>query len=237
MNPSELRHNWDVDVARAVQIQTELALVVEKRDRLSNDVRHVAGVDVAYEKHDGDHIFGAVVVIDLMTYETIATATCQGTVAFPYVPGLFAFRELPHLLKAFEELQRVPDLVICDGQGLAHPRRCGLASHLGVLLDVPTVGCGKTRFIGEFDEPAIERGSASPLYDESDVIGSVLRTQDGVKPLFVSIGHRISLETAERWILRLAGRYRQPEPIRRANEIVNKLRSNAAAMDVVENEG
>jgi deoxyribonuclease V len=229
-------HHWNVDVAQAVQIQTELARAVEKEDRLAGDVRYVAGVDVAYEKDDGDRIFGAVVVIDLATSETVATSTCQGTVKFPYVPGLFAFRELPHLLKAFEQLERTPDLVICDGQGIAHPRRCGLASHLGVLLDVPTVGCGKTRFIGEFEEPGVERGSASPLCDDREVIGSVLRTQHGVKPLFVSIGHRVTLETSERWILQLADRYRQPEPIRRANELVNKLRSNAETLDVSEGE-
>lgn len=227
MKPKEVPHGWNVDVEEAVRIQRQLARAIEMEDRLGSEPRYVAGVDVAYEKGNENRIFGAIVVVDIKTSETTAVATCQGTVEFPYVPGLFAFRELPHLLNAFERLDREPDLVICDGQGVAHPRRCGIASHLGVLLDIPAVGCAKTRFIGTFEELGVERGSTSPLKDEGEVIGSVLRTQDGVKPLFVSIGHRVSLETAQSWILRLANRYRQPEPIRRANELANTLRSEA----------
>ncbi|MEO1619053.1 MAG: deoxyribonuclease V [Planctomycetota bacterium] len=226
MKPSKFNHAWQVDADEAIQIQLELASVVEERNRMSDEIRYVAGVDVAYRKRD-NRVYAGVVILDSETLEVIESRTVVGESRFPYIPGLFAFREVPHLLQAFKNVERVPDLVICDGQGIAHPRRCGLASHLGVLLDVPTIGCGKTRHIGEFSEPDMSRGSFSPLVEGEETIGSVLRTQDGIKPLFVSIGHRVSLPSARDWILRLANRYRQPEPIRCANEVVNKLRSSS----------
>ncbi len=218
--------SWDVSVEQAKDTQVELSQQVIRRDELADKVQRVAGVDVAYAKDDS-RVYAGVVILDGETQEIIETQTVIGESRFPYVPGLFAFRELPHLLEAFKQVTRVPDLVICDGQGIAHPRRCGLASHLGVLLDVPTIGCGKTRHVGEYEEPGTSRGSFSPLVDGEETIGSVLRTQDGIKPLFVSIGHRVSLPSARDWILRLANRYRQPEPIRCANEVVNKLRASS----------
>ena len=218
--------SWDASAEEAEATQVELAKQVIRHDELADTVRHIAGVDVAYGKDD-TRVYAGVVVLDGESLEVVETRTAIGESRFPYVPGLFAFRELPHLLEAFKTVSHVPDLVICDGQGIAHPRRCGLASHLGVLLDVPTIGCGKTRHVGEFKEPKTARGSFSSLVDDEETIGSVLCTQDGIKPLFVSIGHRVSLASARNWILRLANQYRQPEPIRCANEVVNKLRSSS----------
>jgi deoxyribonuclease V len=216
-------NKWDLSPDDAQSLQLSLGERVVREDRIPSAIALVAGVDVAYEK-DGDFVFAAVVVLDAITLEVVETATTQVTVAFPYVPGLFSFRELPPLCGALQKLETSPDLIVCDGQGVAHPRRCGLASHLGLLFDVPTIGCGKTRLIGDYSQTAPNRGSYSDLVDQNEVIGSVLRTQDGVKPLFVSIGHRVSLPTARSWILRLAPEYRQPEPIRPANELVNQLR-------------
>ncbi|MEZ5944108.1 MAG: endonuclease V [Planctomycetaceae bacterium] len=222
-------HSWNLSTDEAVQVQRELALLVEHSDRLSASIRYVAGVDVAYGLGEDRNVYGVLVVIDLETNETVETATAVREMASEYQPGLFAFRELPSLCEAAENLQCTPDLVICDGQGVAHPERCGLASHFGLLFDVPTIGCGKTRLLGEFDPVGTARGSYSELIDGGDVIGSVLRTQDGINPLFVSTGHRVSLPTARDWMLRLADTYRQPEPIRRANQLANELRAGGAS--------
>lgn len=129
-------------------------------------------------------------------------------------------------MKALKQIKLLPQLIVCDGQGIAHPRRFGLASHLGVLLDIPTIGCGKTKLLGEFKDPDLKRGAHSPLVDNCEVIGSVLRTRDNIKPIFVSIGHRVSLKTACEWILELSPRYRLPETTRRADQLVNKVLSN-----------
>lgn len=217
-------HRWDVDPSEAESIQRELAESVEARDRIRGDIRLIAGLDVAYET-GGDRVFATVVVMDLASQETIETAVEVGTVTFPYVPGLFSFRELPPLSAALSKLQVSPDLMVCDGQGVAHPRRFGLASHVGVLFDIPTIGCGKSCLIGKYNEPAVDRGSQSPLYVGNDIVGTVVRTRASVKPLFVSVGHRVSLDTASNWILRLADKYRQPEPIRRANQLANEERA------------
>ncbi len=146
----------------------------------------------------------------------------EDAASFPYVPGLFSFRELPPVIQAFSQIKTTPQLVVCDGQGVAHPRRFGLACHLGVLYDMPTIGCGKTRLCGEYIEPAPERGSFSPLMEQTDIIGSVLRTQTNVKPIFVSVGHKISLPTANQIVLQLATKYRLPETTRQADQLVNK---------------
>ncbi len=219
--------DWPLTTEQAIALQVQMAGQVIRYDSLPDPVRLVAGVDVAYGQGDDQRVFAGVVVIDVTSMKTVETRIAVATSAFPYIPGLFAFRELPPILRAFEQLEQRPDLIICDGQGVAHPRRCGLASHLGVLLDMPTVGCGKTRLIGEHLEPGRERGSSTPLVDQGEVIGSVLRTQTDTNPLYVSTGHRVSLQTAEQWILQLATTYRQPEPIRRANELVNQSRHMA----------
>jgi deoxyribonuclease V len=147
----------------------------------------------------------------------VERSTAERAVEFPYVPGLLGFREVPCLLEAFEGLRRVPDLILVDGHGIAHPRRFGVATHLGLELGLPTVGCGKSRLVGEHREPGLRRGSRTRLVERGEVIGSCLRTRDGVRPVYVSVGHRVDLESAVRLVLRATGRYRLPEPIRAAH--------------------
>jgi deoxyribonuclease V len=174
----------------------------------------VAGLDVAYR---ADRLAAAVVVLDPVDGSVLDTAVVRGAPAFPYVPGLFAFREIPALLEALDRLRVRPDVLICDGHGLAHPRRFGLASHLGVLTDLPSFGVGKTRLLGQWEPVGERRGDRSALVDEGETVGAVLRTQDGVKPVFVSVGHRMDLETACSLTLRLAPRWRLPETTRAAD--------------------
>jgi deoxyribonuclease V len=194
---------------------------------LPRRLRRVAGADVSYDR-GSPVLFAAVVVLDPATFEMIESAGVEARARFPYVPGYLSFREIPPLLEAFARLSAPPDLVVCDGQGRAHPRRFGLASHLGVLLDLPTIGCAKSRLVGEHREPGLRRGASVPLRDQGEVIGTVLRTQDGVKPLYVSVGHRVTLDGARRQILALAPRHRLPEPVRAAHAEVNRLRRESS---------
>jgi deoxyribonuclease V len=157
--------------------------------------------------------------------EIVEQHVVEGDVTFPYVPGLLSFREIPLLSRALERIEAAPDLLLIDGQGYAHPRRLGIASHVGLLAGVPTIGCAKSRLCGEHEEPGPARGSTAELRDGGEVIGTVLRTRDGVKPLYVSVGHVISLESAVEWVLRLAARVRLPEPIRVADAL-SKARGN-----------
>lgn len=213
-----INHPWDVSEKEALQLQQELANKIVKQDQF-DDIRLVAGVDVAYGK-ENDRLVAAVVVLNADTLEVVETAVAEDTAQFPYIPGLFSFRELPPLIKAFAKLKNTPDLVVCDGQGYAHPRRFGLACHLGVVFDVPAIGCGKTRLLGEHQEPGIERGADEPLIDNGEVIGKVLRTQTGVNPIYVSIGHKLSLDMACQWVLKLAPKYRLPETTRQSDQLV-----------------
>jgi len=216
-----ITHPWNLSEPEALELQRTLALEVTKEDRFG-DVSIIAGVDVAYAK-ECDKLIAAVVLLDADTLNILETVTAEDTVQFPYIPGLFSFRELPPLVEAFSKLKLQPDLIVCDGQGYAHPRRFGLACHLGVLFDIPTIGCGKTRLMGEADTPALARGAVAPLIDNNEVIGNVLRTQTGVNPIYVSIGHRISLASACEWVLRLSPKYRLPETTRRADQEVRLL--------------
>ncbi len=215
-----------MDVAAARAIQERLRERVVASDRLG-PVRRVAGADVSFDKR-APFLFAAVVVMDAETFEVTETAGVRGPARFPYVPGYLSFRELPAVLAAFARLRQRPDLIVADGHGLAHPRRFGLACHLGVLLDVPTLGCAKSRLVGEHREPGPRRGAHTRLLDAGEVIGEAVRTRAGVKPVYVSVGHRVSLPTARRWALRLAPRYRLPEPSRAAHSEVNRLRRSAA---------
>ncbi|WP_299589488.1 deoxyribonuclease V [uncultured Microbulbifer sp.] len=219
-----IEHAWNIKEAEALKLQHELAAKVVATDQLG-EIKLVAGVDVAYQK-DGNQLIAAVVIIDAETLGIVETATAKDIERFPYMPGLFSFRELPPLIKAFEKLQHTPDLVVCDGQGYAHPRRFGLACHLGVIFDVPTIGCGKTRLLGEHQEPDTTRGATAPLVDNGEVIGNVLRTQTDINPIYVSIGHRISLGTACNWILKFSPKYRLPETTRVADQVVKALLHN-----------
>lgn len=215
------QHPWNFDVNEAQRLQIELAQRVECETRFDGDVRWVAGVDVAYHK-DSQQLVAAIVLLDAESLTVVDSAVHVDQSEFPYIPGLFSFRELPPLIKAFEKLHRSPDLVVCDGQGYAHPRRFGLACHLGVLFDIPTIGCGKTHLLGQYTEPDLTRGSMAELVDQEERIGSVLRTQNKVKPVFVSCGHRISLNDACTWVLKLTPKYRLPETTRQADQWVKQ---------------
>lgn len=213
--PRPAPHPWNVTPAEARAIQEALRGRVICRDAPQlRTLRHVAGVDVSVRSQQAT---AAVVVLDYPSLEVVDFATHRSEVPFPYVPGLLSFRECPAILAAFDKLRIEPGLLLVDGQGLAHPRRFGLASHLGVLLDLPTIGCAKTRFIGTHDEPHSGIGSYTDLWDDGEVIGAVLRTRDRVKPLYISIGHRISLATALDLVLACGAGYRLPEPTRLAH--------------------
>ena len=215
-------HQWDVTPKEAVEIQQQLRsklLVVP----LEKDPVYVAGCDISFDK-GSDVVYAGIVVLKLPELSEAARATTITRVRFPYIPGLLSFRESPALLQAWEELFLQPDLVMIDGQGYAHPRRFGIASHFGVLVDLPTVGCAKTLLIGKFEELAMKAGSTSPLMDGEEIIGAALRTRDGVSPVFVSIGHRIDLESAIEVVMRCTRDYRIPEPTRQAHLLVNALR-------------
>lgn len=196
-------------------LQMRLAPLVEREDRLG-EVRHVAGVDVAYDA-ERKLAVAAAVLIDPQTMTLEETAIASEPLSGDYEPGQFAQRELSPTLAALRGLSIAPDLIICDGHGVAHPRRCGLASQLGLELDLPVIGCAKTRLVGKPVEPRPMRGERAALIHEGEALGAALRTQDEVKPVYVSTGHRISLETACDWVLRLAPRYRLPETTRAAD--------------------
>ena len=209
------QHDWRVTTARAREVQLELAAHIS-RVGVVNSPKLVAGVDVSVNRFARTGA-AAVVVLRYPEMDMVETGLVAAQVEFPYVPGLLTFREAPLILAAFEKLNITPDLVLVDGQGIAHPRRIGLAAHIGLCLGLPTIGCAKSRLIGEYQEPANEAGSFSELRDNGEVIGAVVRTRSGVKPVFLSIGHMIDLPSAVKWTLACCRGYRLPEPTRRAH--------------------
>jgi deoxyribonuclease V len=215
-------HSWELTPAEAIGLQKELAPQVI-REGEPDEVQLVAAADVAFVERTRAWTSGiaraAVVLVSYPDLSLVEHHLIEAPVTFPYVPGLLSFREIPALAQAFERLSQEPDLIIVDGHGVAHPRRFGLASHLGLLAGVPTIGCAKSRLCGAAEEPARDRGSASPLIDNRELIGVALRTKTGVKPVFVSTGHRIGLTEATEWVLRLARAHRLPEPIRLADAL------------------
>lgn len=209
------RHRWPRTPREAIALQERLRAKVERRDRIGR-VRLVAGADVAFEQ-GGAVTRAAVVVLSFPGLELEDWAIARRPTRFPYVPGLLSFREAPAVVAAWRKLRIRPDLLLCDGQGVAHPRRLGLASHLGLLLDVPTIGAAKSRLVGSHDEPGNEKGAWAPLVHDGETVGAALRTRAGVKPIYVSIGHRVTLKTAIRYVLACAPRYRLPETTRLAD--------------------
>lgn len=207
-------HRWDCTPKEAMMLQASLAsqVVVEPSDVGRADT--VAGIDVSVV--DGQ-ARAAVVVMRLDPMEALETVRAQREVSFPYIPGLLSFREGPVILDALGQLETIPDVLLFDGQGRAHPRRLGIAAHIGVLLDRPSVGCAKSRLCGTHDEPGVERAAYAPLYDGDEQIGAVLRTRSRVKPVYVSVGHRATLAEAIELVLRCGTGYKLPEPIRRAH--------------------
>jgi deoxyribonuclease V len=216
-------HPWNLSPREAMALQRELAGRVEVRDRLVEPVRLVAGVDVSCARFS-PCVHAAVILYDLLDDMVVERASAQAAEAFPYVPGLLSFRELPVVLAAFRKLQGIPEVVLVDGQGIAHPRRLGIASHLGLWLDLPTVGCAKSRLCGEHGEPGGVRGEWTRLMDGAEEIGRVVRTRDRIRPLFVSPGHRVGLERAVQIVLACGRGYRLPEPTRQAHVESNRLR-------------
>lgn len=212
-------HPWPQTVAEARAIQENLRGRVITRDQFG-PVRTVAGIDVGCEK-GGAITRAAIVVLDFPGLALHEQAVAREPTRFPYVPGYLSFREVPAVLAAMDKLQEKPDLLLCDGQGLAHPRRFGIACHLGLLTDTPSIGVAKSRLIGTHEEIPNEKGAWRPLLDDGEVIGAVLRTRVGVKPVFVSIGHRLGLETAIEYVLRCTTRYRLPETTRLAHRLAS----------------
>lgn len=212
-------HRWDLTPAEARDFQVGHAAEVERRDRVG-PIAQVAGIDVGFEDR-GRVTRAAVVVMGLADLEPVERALARRPTSFPYVPGLLSFREIPAVLEALSSLAATPDLLICDGQGFAHPRRFGLACHLGWLLDVPCIGVAKSCLIGRYDPPPEARGSWTPMRDRGDVIGAALRSRRAVKPVFVSIGHRVDLASAVRLTLACTRRYRLPEPSRSAHRLAS----------------
>lgn len=211
-------HEWNVTPREAAQIQLRLRERVELSDRLPV-VRCVAGADLAFDLARNKAIAG-VVIYRYPEMEEIERSWGESEIEFPYVPGLLSFREAPALLKVFERIKNVPDLIFCDGHGYAHPRRFGITSHLGVLLDTPTIGCAKSLLIGEHDALPSSAGAWTELRDKGEVIGAALRTRTDVKPIYVTQGHRISLRTALKFVKAVVDGYRIPRPTRDADHFV-----------------
>jgi len=210
----------------ALRLQADLASRVLLDDDLPTNVSTMAGVDVAY----GDETaiaYAAVAVLRVDNWEIIESATASARTSFPYIPGLFSFRELPSISIALEKLSIRPDLVICDGHGIAHPRRFGLACHLGVTFDIPSIGCAKTLLFGDVGQPGQNRGDMAEITAGGETIGAALRTRVGVKPVYVSSGHKITLRTSLKEALRACPQYRLPEPLRVADRIVNSMKRAA----------
>ena len=208
-------HDWRVTPSQGMVIQQELAERVSRREEVG-DIRLVAGVDISAPNSEGV-ARGAVVVLSYPELTLIESQVDEKAIEFPYVPGLLSFRESPVILAACEKLSNTPDLILVDGQGIAHPRRFGLASHIGVLLDIPSIGCAKSRLCGWHEPVAFEAGSFSMLIDNEETIGAVVRTKKNVKPVYVSIGHRIDLTSAIHWVMKCCRGYRLPEPSRLAH--------------------
>lgn len=208
-------HSWNLSPKDAIAVQNKLRNSV-KVESLTSPIRTIAGIDVSVKENISN---AAIAVLSFPELELIESVTHTQPASFPYIPGLLSFREGDAIMKAFNKLTTQPDLLVFDGHGIAHPRRIGIACHIGVLLDIPSIGCGKSRLCGAFEEPLPQKGSSSDLIDKNEVIGKVLRTRSGYKPVFVSVGHRINLSQATDIILACCPRYKLPETTRWAHTI------------------
>jgi deoxyribonuclease V len=223
-------HSWDLDPKQARALQEELASQVDTSTPIPQP-RTVAGADVSFDL-GGRWLFAAVVVTRAGTEEVVERSGVVAEVTFPYVPGLLSFREAPPIIQAYEALKEPPDVVLVDGQGIAHPRRMGVASHLGLWFGVPTIGCAKSWLFGQHEAPGPERGAWTPLTDDGETIGAVLRSRTRIKPLYVSPGHLCDLPGAIRIVLECCPKYRLPIPARLAHGYVNDLRREKGAGEV-----
>lgn len=213
-------HSWPATVEEAITIQETLQNQVITTDVLKEPIKYVAGVDMGFLE-DGTISRAAVAVLSFPDLQVVETSLAYRPTSFPYIPGFLSFREIPALLDALEKIQTIPDIILCDGQGIAHPRRLGIACHLGVIVDIPTIGVAKSLLIGKHEELPETKGSWQPLIHKKETIGAVLRTRTGVKPLYISSGHRISLPTAIDYVLRCTPKYRLPETTRIADKLAS----------------
>lgn len=219
-------HSWDVTPREAVDIQERLRGKVSTSDSYT-EIRLIAGADVSYSRNE-NFVHAAVGVFSFPELILIEQRTATVKTTFPYIPGLLTFREGPALIECFKKIDNIPDAIIFDGQGICHPRRMGIASHMGVLLDIPSIGCAKSHLFGGFRIPAAVKGSYTYIQDsDGAIIGACLRTRTDVKPVFVSIGHKVSLNTAVDVIMRCTTRYRMPEPSRFAHTLAEKAKTGA----------
>lgn len=220
MNFYQNLHPWDVNPIKAKSIQEELKdKIILQNTLIKVDI--IAGVDVWYDK-SSNRLYASVVNLKFNSLKIIEVQNTSSQVTFPYIPGLLSFREGPCILNTFSKLEITPDVIIFDGQGIAHPKRLGIATHLGLWLNKPTIGCAKSRLIGEYKEPEVEKGSFSYLKVGNEVLGAVVRTRSGVKPVFVSAGFKIDLGTSIKIILSCCPKYRLPEPIRQAHALARQ---------------
>jgi deoxyribonuclease V len=218
-------HSWNVSVEEAIQIQEALKDRIILKKTFS-EAKTIGGGDVAYSKN-GNLLFAAIVVLSFPDMEILDTATADGKTLFPYIPSLLSFREGPILIKTLQRLRLKPDMMIYDGHGIAHPRGMGLASHMGLWLDLPSIGCAKTPLLHEFISPGPLKGSFEWIRREGEKVGDVLRTKENVKPLFISPGHRIDFSTSNQLILESCKGFRFPEPLRKAHQLAERIRHGA----------
>lgn len=218
-------HDWKVTATEAVALQREFRGRVQIHP-YEGPVRLIAGADISFNKYS-DVVYAGIVVLSFPALETVEEVAVVARAEFPYVPGLLSFREAPALLEAWDKLRHEPDVAMFDGQGTAHPRRMGIAAHMGLFVQRPSIGCAKSVLTGKFEEPAPERGAWSPMMDKQEVIGAALRTKNRVQPMYISPGHLIDLPGAIDLALRCDGGYRVPEPTRRAHLLVNEVRREA----------
>lgn len=213
-------HEWNLTAQQAVELQKQLAYEVVREDKFSEAVKTVAGIDLGYDIST-DSSRAVVVVLSFPDLQLIETVEAILPIQFPYVPGLLSFRETPVAIKALEKLENAPDLILCDGQGVAHPRRFGIACHIGIIADVPTIGVGKSILVGKYENLGEQRGSISPLIHRKEQVGVALRTREKVQPIYVSVGHRISLETSVKYVMQCTPKYRLPETTRLADRMAS----------------
>jgi deoxyribonuclease V len=225
-------HDWNFSPREAVTLQRELAsrVLAKSFDGHLNDIKFVAGCDVSFDKFS-PQLFAGIVVLRFPEMEVVEEVGAMAHVEFPYVPGLLSFREIPPLLEAWRLLKHEPDAVLFDGQGIAHPRRMGLACHAGLFLDRPCVGCAKSKLVGDYAPPGETRGSWSPMTHRGEIVGAALRTKNKTNEMFISPGHKIDLANSIALTLACTAKYRMPEPTRRAHLLVNALRRGERAVD------
>jgi deoxyribonuclease V len=215
-------HDWNLTPGEAIEIQQRLRSLVKIEAR-THEFKTIAGADISFNKFS-ETVYAGIVVLSFPGLQIVESVGVRSVARFPYVPGLLSFRETPSLLEAWDKLETMPDALMLDGQGIAHPRRFGIACHVGVLLDLPTIGCAKSILVGRHDELDPEAGSRAPLIDRGEQVGVALRTKKKVAPVYVSAGHLIDLDSAVDLVLKSTWKYRQPEPTRQAHLLVNRLR-------------